>query len=121
MAKVLGIGGVFFKAKDPEQLGAWYQKWLGVPIEAPTYAGFKPDTMPAGGLTVWSPCKADTDYFDPSPQSFMFNLVVDDLEGALAQVTKGGATLVGEVQKFDYGSFGWFLDPEGNKVELWQP
>ena len=68
-----------------------------------------------------SPFKQTTGYFAPSRREFMFNLVVDDLEGALKQVGDGGATIVGDIQSFDYGRFGWFLDPDGNKVELWQP
>jgi predicted enzyme related to lactoylglutathione lyase len=121
MARVLGVGGVFFKSTDPEKLGAWYQKWLGVPVEPPYGANFKPETVPVGGLTVWAPFKRDTDYFEPSKQNFMFNLMVDDLDGALAQVAEGGAEIVGDVMDESYGRFGWFIDPEGNKVELWQP
>ncbi len=93
MARVLGVGGVFFKSEDPENLGEWYQKWLGVPVEPPYGANFKPDTVPVGGLTVWAPFKKDTDYFDPSNRDFMFNLMVDDLDGALAQVVEGGAEI----------------------------
>ena len=121
MATVLGVGGVFFKAEDPEKLGEWYRKWLGVPVEAPYGANFMPDSMPKAGLTVWAPFAATTDYFVPSKKPFMFNLIVDDLEGALEQVKEGGAEIVGEILKEDYGSFGWFVDPEGNKVELWVP
>ena len=121
MAKVIGVGGVFFKSPDPEALGSWYQKWLGVPVQPPYGANFKPATMPDFGLTVWAPFKADTDYFAPSSSTYMFNLVVDDLDAALEQVAEGGAEIVGEIQKEAYGSFGWFLDPDGNKVELWQP
>ena len=121
MARVIGVGGIFFRSNDPEGLGNWYQKWLGVPVEHPYGACLKPDTMPPGGLTVWAPFKADTDYFDPSTKEFMFNLVVDDLDGALAQVQEGGAELAGEVEEYEYGRFGWFMDPEGNKVELWEP
>lgn len=121
MARVLGVGGVFFKADDAEGLGAWYQKWLGVPVEPPYGANFMPADMPAGGLTVWGPFKASTDYFDPSTKPFMVNLVVDDLDGALAQVAEGGAEVVGEIMEESYGRFGWFVDPEGTKVELWQP
>lgn len=121
MAKVLGVGGVFFKANDAEALGAWYQRWLGVPVQPPYGANFTPGDMPAGGLTVWAPFRAETDYFAPSTRPYMFNLVVDDLDGALAQVVEGGATTVGDVLNEDYGRFGWFLDPEGNKVELWEP
>lgn len=121
MAKVLGVGGVFFKADNPDSLGAWYQRWLGVPVEPPYGASFKPASMPAGGFTVWGPFSADTTYFEPSSKPFMFNLVVDDLDGALAQAAEGGAEVVGEIQDEPYGRFGWFVDPEGNKVELWEP
>jgi predicted enzyme related to lactoylglutathione lyase len=119
MAKALGVGGIFFKSKDPKALMRWYQEHLGLPAE--DYAAFQPSAIPPGGCTVFSPFKADTDYFAPSTQAFMFNLIVDDLEGALKQVQAGGAQLVGGTEHFDYGSFGWFLDPDGNKVELWQP
>ena len=74
--------------------------------------------MPSGGLTVWAPFDRSTTYFDPSRKELMYNLVVDDLEGALAQVRAAGAELIGEIEEFEYGRFGWFLDPEGNKVEL---
>jgi len=121
MAKVVGIGGVFFKSSDPEKLGAWYQKWLGAPVEPPYGASFRPDTVPVGGLTVWSPFKKDTDYFNPSTREFMINFMVDDLDGALSQVVEGGAEVVGEILDESYGRFGWFVDPEGNKVELWEP
>lgn len=121
MAKVLGVGGVFFRCEDPEKLGAWYQEWLGVPVEPPYGASFRPDTVPAGGLTVWGPFKKDTEYFDPSRREFMINLMVDDLDGALAQVAEGGAEVMDEIMEEDYGRFGWFVDPEGNKVELWEP
>ncbi len=121
MARVLGVGGVFFRSKDPETLGQWYQQWLGVPVEHPYGATLKPSDMPPAGLTVWAPFAHDTDYFDPSLKEFMFNLVVDDLDGALAQVQEGGAELAGEVEEYEYGRFGWFMDPEGNKVELWEP
>ena len=121
MAKVLGVGGVFFKARDPKGLGAWYQKWLSVPVEHPYGASLKPDGMPPGGLTVWAPFDSSTTYFDPSEKEFMFNLLVDDLDGALEQVREGGAEVLSEIQEFEYGRFGWFIDPEGNKVELWEP
>ena len=94
MAKVVGVGGVFFKSEDPEKLGAWYQKWLAVPVEPPYGASFRPDTIPPGGLTVWGPFRMDTDYFSPSKREFMLNLMVDDLDGALAQVRDGGAEIV---------------------------
>jgi predicted enzyme related to lactoylglutathione lyase len=121
MARVIGLGGVFFKSKDPEKLGEWYKKWLSVPVEHPYGASFKSDGMPAGSLSVWTPFKESTEYFDPSARDYIFNLIVDDLGGALSQVTEGGAKLVGEIDESEFGRFGWFLDPEGNKVELWEP
>jgi predicted enzyme related to lactoylglutathione lyase len=122
MAKAIGVGGVFFKTEDPQGLAAWYRDWLGLPIDE-TYGGasFKPETMPAGGYTVWAPFQASTNYFEPSTRPYMLNLVVDDLNGALAQVREGGAEVIGEIEDYDYGRFGWFMDPDGNKVELWEP
>jgi predicted enzyme related to lactoylglutathione lyase len=124
MAKVLGVGGIFFKSPDPKKLFQWYTQWLHLPVETEagvTYVPFSPNSMPAEGYTVWSAFDANTSYFAPSEKEFMFNLVVDDLAEALRQVTEGGAAVVGEVEKSDYGQFGWFIDPDGNKVELWQP
>lgn len=122
MAKVLGVGGVFFKAADPQGLAHWYARWLGLEIE-PSFTGafFRASSIPAGGGTVWSPFQSDTTYFEPSSSDFMINLMVDDLDAALRQVSEGGATLVGDPSRDELGCFGWFLDPEGNKVELWQP
>jgi predicted enzyme related to lactoylglutathione lyase len=121
MAKALGIGGIFFKSKDPKALMAWYQKALGFPTESADYASFFAATMPGGGCTVFSPFKESTDHFAPSTREYMFNLVVDDLDGAMQQVTAAGGTQVGEMASYDYGRFGWFMDPDGNKVELWEP
>jgi predicted enzyme related to lactoylglutathione lyase len=121
MAQVLGIGGVFFKSNDPKGLGEWYRQWLGVPVEHPWGASFQPQVLPPGALGVWNPFDASTTYFQPSSKEFMFNLIVDDVDGALAQVVEGGAEVVGEIEESEFGRFGWFVDPEGNKVELWQP
>jgi predicted enzyme related to lactoylglutathione lyase len=121
MARALGVGGIFFKAKDPEKLGAWYKEWLDLPVEHPYGAAMKHDLLPPKSCTVWSPFKQDTTYFEPSDQSFMINLIVDDLDGCLARVTDGGAEVMSKVEDSEFGRFGWFIDPEGNKVELWQP
>lgn len=122
MASVLGVGGIFFKSDDPSALSRWYQQALNVPIE-PEWGGasFSPSSMPEGAVTVFSPFKADTEYFNPSAARFMFNLVVDDLAEALKQVAHHGGQVVGDIQTESYGLFGWFMDPDGNKVELWQP
>ena len=124
MAKVLGIGGIFFKSPDPQRLCQWYSQWLGLDVEpesGSTFVLFHPGSMPRNGYTVWSAFASDTTYFSPSDNQFMFNLVVDNLEQALSQVKAGGAQVVGDLEKSDYGQFGWFMDPDGNKVELWQP
>jgi predicted enzyme related to lactoylglutathione lyase len=124
MAKVLGVGGVFFKSPDPARLTGWYAEWLGLPLmteAGAAFAAFAPAAMPAGAYTVWSPFVAGTTYFAPSAKDFMFNLVVDNLDEALRQVQAGGAQLAGEVEDSAQGRFGWFVDPDGNKVELWQP
>ncbi|HKB94887.1 MAG TPA: VOC family protein [Gaiellaceae bacterium] len=120
MARVLGVGGVFFRARDPRALGEWYRRWLGVPVAFPRGASFDPESLPANAATVWAPFEEETSYLAPD-RSFMFNLIVDDLDGALAQVVDGGATLADPIEEHEYGRFGWFVDPEGNKVELWQP
>lgn len=121
MARALGVGGIFFKSKDPKALMAWYQKALGFPGDATDSLPFMPSDMPRGSCTVFSPFKEDSDYFSPGTREFMFNLVVDDLDGILAQIAAAGGDLVGGTEDFDYGRFGWFMDPDGNKVELWEP
>ena len=121
MAKVLGIGGIFFKSKDPENLAAWYKKFLNFDLESLTVSTFKPSSIPDGGFTVWSPFEESTDYFNPGKKDFMINLIVDDLIQALFQVKQGGGEVLDDVQEHEYGMFGWFIDPDGNKVELWQP
>ena len=120
MAKVLGVGGVFFKSAKPRRLAQWYSRCLGFPLVAPGVATFSPGTMPKDGYTVWSAFRSSTRYFGHSKQQHMVNFVVDDIEGALQQVATAGGTQVGRVREHAYGKFGWFLDPEGNKVELWQ-
>ena len=121
MAKVLGVGGVLFKSPNPQRLNEWYSQWLGMDMRSPPGVTFAPDAMPKAGFTVWSVFAESTDYFAPSEKPFLINLVVDDLDGALKQVRAGGAEVVGGVDEYTYGRFGWFMDPDGNKVELWQP
>ena len=124
MAKVLGVGGIFFKSPDAVRLQKWYEQWLGLSIqpgEGMSFVMFEPGTMPENSYTVWSTFDSGTTYFDPSSKEFMFNLVVDNVEEALSQVASGGAQVVGNIEKSEYGNFGWFIDPDGNKVEIWQP
>jgi len=122
--RVLGIGGVFFRSKDPARLGDWYAEHLGFDIEVlgeNRGASFFPLEMPKGAFTVWGAFESGTEYFGTSGQGFMINLVVDDLDAALARVTSGGATVLEEREEDDFGRFGWFVDPDGNRVELWEP
>lgn len=121
MGKALGVGGVFFKSKDPQKLTEWYSKHLNIEKTEYGTINFLPVNMPENSLTVFSPFADDTKYFEPSDQKFMLNLVVDNLEEVLTQVNEGGAEQVGDIQNYDYGRFGWFFDPDGNKVELWEP
>lgn len=121
MAKVLGVGGVFFKSPDPDRLYRWYSEHLGITKTDEPGVSFANSSLPPAGYVVWCAFDDDTKYFDPADRQYMFNLVVDDLEVALQQVKAGGAELVGEIESYDFGIFGWFVDPDGNKVELWQP
>ncbi len=122
--RVLGVGGVFFRSKNPERLANWYAEYLGLEVEAwggPRGANFLPSAMPANSFTVWGAFPSDTEYFGKPTQAFMLNLVVDDLDAALARVVAGGAERMPETEDMDYGRFGWFTDPDGNRVELWEP
>ena len=121
MARAIGIGGVFFKSGNRKGLGAWYAEHLGLEIDDFGGVGFDVSQLPGTAFCVWGPFEESTTYFDPSEKPFMVNLVVDDLDGALAQVEQGGAEIVGEIEEYDFGRFGWFVDPEGTKIELWQP
>ena len=122
--RILGVGGIFFRSKDPARQGAWYAEHLGLQVEAwGTIQGtsLAPSDMPKNAFTVWSAFAADTEYFGPSGQGYMINLLVDDLDAALANVKKGGAVVLEEREEHDFGKFGWFVDPDGNRVELWEP
>ena len=121
MAKALGIGGIFFRTEDPATLAEWYRKWLNFPASDGDYVPFRPTTVPKSGFTLWSPFAKDTDYFGNSKQTFMINIMVDDLDEALKQVEEGGAETMPNTEDYEYGRFGWFVDPSGNRVELWQP
>ncbi|MFT5200536.1 MAG: putative enzyme related to lactoylglutathione lyase [Planctomycetota bacterium] len=120
MAKVIGLGGVFFRSKNPAELRAWYGEHLGMPI-TDYGVSFLPAAVPKGGYHVWSPFEKDSEYLGGPDQSYMINLMVDDLAGCLQAVTKAGAKGVRGPDVSEYGAFGWFEDPEGNRIELWQP
>jgi predicted enzyme related to lactoylglutathione lyase len=120
MERVLGVGGVFFKARDPKALAAWYREHLGVPIEAgQTYGPFT--SAAAGEMAVWSVFPADATNFGPGSATFMVNYRVRDLDAMLAQLRAAGAQVEDRVEEYDFGRFGWATDPEGNRFELWQP
>lgn len=117
MAKVLGLGGVFFKAADPAAVGAWYARVLG--FEVSDWGGAMFEHPKVGG-TNWSPFSADTRYFEPSDAPFMINFIVDDLDGVLARAAAEGVEPTGR-QDEEMGRFAWLIDPAGVKIELWQP
>jgi predicted enzyme related to lactoylglutathione lyase len=123
MDKVIGLGGVFFKSKDPKALNAWYKKHLGVPAEdwGAMFDIQKVKEKAPGAYNVWSPFKDTTEYIRPSTKDFMFNFIVADLHKLLEELKAEGIEQAGEPQESEYGKFGWILDPEGNKIELWEP
>ena len=127
MKHILGIGGIFFKAQDPEKLAAWYQEHLGLEIEEFGGATFRePKEADTGtplrqSYVTWCPFPADTEYFAPSTKPFMINFRVTDLDGLLVKLRAEGVTLDGEPEKSEFGYFAWAMDPEGNRIELWEP
>jgi predicted enzyme related to lactoylglutathione lyase len=124
MAKITGIGGVFFKSKgDGAALAAWYQKHLGMGLQDFGGAVLRwPDDSAADlGLTVWHVADRDSQWFSPSESSFMINYRVDDLDELLAQLRADGIAIVGGPESHENGTFAWIMDPDGNKVELWEP
>lgn len=124
MARITGIGGVFFKCRgDRTALAAWYQKHLGLTLEDFGGAVLKwpEDTATDGGLTVWHLADNDSQWFSPSESSFMINYRVDNLDEMLAQLRAAGVAVVGGPESHENGKFAWIMDPDGNKVELWEP
>lgn len=124
MAKVTGIGGVFFKSRnDSAALGAWYRDHLGIPLE--NWGGavlrWPDDQAEDAGLTVWTVAEKDSQWFSPSDSAFMINYRVDDLDGLIAQLRADGIELFKGPESHENGKFAWIMDPEGNKVELWEP
>lgn len=119
--RITGIGGIFFKSEDPAALAAWYRDVLGIAVESwggailPTKASGHPP------YTVWGPFKADTDYFQPSTRAFMLNFAVDDLDAFIARIEAKGVEILKRDDSDPNGKFAWIMDPEGLKIELWQP
>jgi predicted enzyme related to lactoylglutathione lyase len=124
MARVTGIGGIFFRAQDPDALKTWYDSRLGIISEPDDGAMFhwRQDEDPEKpGLTVWSIFHVETDYFGPGDQTFMINYRVDDLDALLESLRAAGVEVAGGIDEYPYGRFAWIVDPEGNRVELWEP
>ena len=119
--RVTGLGGLFFKAENVKELTNWYGKHLGLETNDYGASFLSKDENGKDQTTQWSPFAADTDYFEPSKKQFMQNFRVFDLENLMEELKNDGVTIVGEMESFDYGKFGWILDPEGNKIELWEP
>lgn len=125
MKRVTGLGGLFFKAKDPKGMYEWYEKHLGIQREShgqcATFYWRDADNPEVKGLTTWSIFPQDTKYFDPSPSSFMMNFRVDNLDELLKALREEGVSIDPKVEEYDFGKFGWITDPEGNRIELWEP
>jgi predicted enzyme related to lactoylglutathione lyase len=124
MKRVTGIGGIFFQAKDPVALRAWYQKHLGIDVQEWGGTAFTWNDgagNPTKGTTVWSIGAASGDNFTPSTSTFMINYRVEDLAALLQALREEGCNVLEKTDDSDFGKFGWVMDPEGNKVELWQP
>ena len=123
MKRVTGIGGIFFKAKDAPALQAWYKRHLGIDVQAwggTAFSWADADDNPSGGTTVWSIGADGGDQFAPSKASFMVNYRVEDLYGLVTLLKAEGCHVLDKIDDSEYGKFAWVIDPEGNKVELWQ-
>ena len=124
MRRVTGIGGIFFKARDPAALQAWYRTHLGMDVQP--WGGAALDWTdeaghPVAGTTAWRVCAKEGEDFGPGDPPFMVNYRVADLAGLLAALRAEGCTVLDKTDESEYGKFGWVVDPEGNKVELWEP
>jgi catechol 2,3-dioxygenase-like lactoylglutathione lyase family enzyme len=125
MKRVTGIGGIFFKSDDPERLYRWYEKHLGIVREShgqgASFHWREPDDQQEDGLTAWSIFPSNTKYFDPSRAGHMINYRVDDLDALLAALKAEGVEVDPHREDCDYGRFAWIMDPDGNRIELWEP
>ena len=121
---VTGIGGVFFKSDDPKKLTEWYKKHLNFKTDEQGYVNFawrESENPEKKGLTVWSTFPKDTKYFNPSENPYMINYRVNEIDKLLKQLRADGVEVDDKVEEYDYGKFAWIIDPEGNRVELWEP
>jgi predicted enzyme related to lactoylglutathione lyase len=118
MARVTGIGGIFFRSSDPESLYQWYERHLGITRQPDGSVLFR---WGESGETAWAIFPQDTPYFGPSGQSFMINFRVDDLDTLLSTMESAGVEIDPNREEFPYGKFAWIVDPDGNRIELWEP
>lgn len=123
MKKVTGIGGIFFKCKDPNQMKEWYKTNLGFDTDqyGTTFEWRQGEDSSKKGFTQWSPFSESTKYFEPSTKEFMINYRVENLELLVEELVKNGVTIADKIESFEYGKFVHILDIEGNKIELWEP
>ncbi len=123
--RVTGLGGVFFKCEDPAKIKEWYGRHLGLPVNDYGASFEWREVSDAGdkavAVTAWSPFKASSKYFEPSTKPFMFNYRVENLAELIEALRSEGVEIVGKMEETPYGKFAWIMDPEGNKVELWEP
>jgi predicted enzyme related to lactoylglutathione lyase len=124
MKRVTGIGGIFFQARDPASLRAWYKEHLGIDVQAWGGTSFDwtdSEGKPSAGTTTWSINDASGDHFAPSKSTFMVNYRVEDLHALVAALKAEGCNVLEKVDESEFGKFGWVIDPDGNKIELWEP
>ena len=121
---VTGLGGIFFKSNDPKKLTDWYKEHLNIRTDKQGYVNFawRENTDPEKkGLTVWAPFPKETEYFNPSDNPYMINYRVRGLDKLLLQLRKAGVEVDERIEEYDYGRLAWIMDPEGNRIELWEP
>lgn len=123
MKKVTGIGGIFFKCKDPAKMKEWYSKNLGMQTDeyGTSFEWREGDNPNKKGFTQWSPFEQDTKYIEPSTKDFMINYRVENIEALVEELKKDGVNVVDDIETYDYGKFVHIMDIEGNKIELWEP
>jgi predicted enzyme related to lactoylglutathione lyase len=123
MKRVTGLGGIFFKCQDPELVKNWYKKHLGFETEdcGTSFEWRKVDDPDQKGYTLWSPFPARTEYFGSEKQSYMINYRVENLQALVKQLELEGVVVLDKIEEYEYGKFVHILDPEGNRIELWQP
>ena len=122
MKRVIGIGGIFFKTKNPQHTREWYQRHLGIASDqyGSSFEWRKADAPAEKGFTAWSPMADTTQYFKPSDSEIMVNYRVENLETLLDVLRTEGVQVIGEIEVYEYGKFGWIIDPDGRKIELWE-